>query len=74
MAAVTEMVQTEKDQLKEFNVQEVQMKHKIASKEEKISKLTLQHNNKMAAAADNLKHLQQSVFFFICFRCFDLER
>ena len=64
VGAVTEAVQAEKDQLKELNVHEVQMKHKISSKEEKISKLTLQHNNKMAAATDNLKQLQQSVSFF----------
>ena len=64
LGAVTEAVQAEKDRLKELNVHEVQMKHKISSKEEKISKLTLQHNNKMAAATDNLKQLQQSVSFF----------
>lgn len=58
---VSEVVQSCKDQLKECSVQETQLKHRIVSKEEKISKLTLQHNNKMTAAADTLSHLQQSV-------------
>ncbi|KAI0215981.1 hypothetical protein LSAT2_031958 [Lamellibrachia satsuma] len=56
---VSEVVQSCKDQLKECSVQETQLKHRIVSKEEKISKLTLQHNNKMTAAADTLSHLQQ---------------
>ena len=60
---VSEVVQSSKDQLKECSVLETQLKHRIVSKEEKISKLTLQHNNKMTAAAETLSRLQQSVSF-----------
>lgn len=62
MANTKDHIQTKQEELKDLASTEGELNWKMKASRDKLAKLTLRHNNKMAAMEEEIRELERFVF------------